>query len=90
MPNSPQDANLKAAYSCFRIGKLGTPMQVATELGRVYKAARRGELDTIDAARLASILSALRVALESCALEARVERLERGWPSDTVPLRRPA
>jgi hypothetical protein len=37
---------------------------VVLELGRLYRAARRGEVESQDAARLAAILSATRSALE--------------------------
>ena len=64
-----------------RIGPLDTVGGVVTELGRVYRQARRGDLDIGDATRLAYILRELRCALEAGDIEARIEALEkRGRP----------
>ena len=54
----------------------GTVGEVLGELARVYRDARRGQLDTLDASRLASILNTLRQTLESHDLENRIKRLE--------------
>ena len=59
-----------------RIGRLDTIGGVVTELGRVYREARRGELDVGDATRLAYILREIRCALELSEFEKRLEALE--------------
>jgi hypothetical protein len=43
-----------------RIGPLTTVGQVAAELGRLYRQARRGDVAVADASRLATILAAMR------------------------------
>ncbi len=59
-----------------RIGRLDTVGGVVTELGRVYRKARRGELDVGDATRLAMVLREIRCALEASDIEKRLEELE--------------
>ncbi len=66
-----------------RVGGLDTIGRVCTELGRVYRAARRGDVGTSDASRLANILTALRMGLEVGALEDRLRRLEVGIIDDS-------
>ena len=64
-----------------RIGPLDTIGGVVTELGKVYREARRGVLDIGDATRLTYILRELRCALEAGDIERRIEELEqRGRP----------
>ncbi len=63
-----------------RIGRLNTVGGVVTELGRIYRQARRGELDVGDATRLASILREIRCALEASEIERRLDALEAGRP----------
>ena len=60
----------------IRIGPLNTVGGVVTELGRVYRQARRGELDVGDATRFASILREIRCALEAGDVERRLDALE--------------
>ena len=63
----------------IRIGRLDTVGGVVRELGRVYRKARRGELDVADATRLATILRELRCCLEAGGLrnfEKRLRALE--------------
>ncbi len=60
----------------IRIGRLNTVGGVVTELGRVYREARRGSLDLADATRLAYILREIRCALEAGDIERRIEALE--------------
>ncbi len=67
----------------IRIGRLNTVGGVVTELGRVYREARRGSLDLGEATRLAYILREIRCALEASDIERRIEVLEA-----TVPPRR--
>ncbi len=64
----------------IRIGRLNTVGGVVTELGRIYRQARRGELDVGDATRLASILREIRCALEASEIERRLDALEAGRP----------
>ena len=61
----------------IRIGPLNTVGGVVTELGRVYREARRGEMDVGDATRLAMILREIRCALEASEIEKRLGDLER-------------
>lgn len=60
----------------MRIGRLNTVGGVVAELGRVYRQARRAELDLGDATRLAMILREIRCALEATEIERRIEALE--------------
>ncbi len=60
----------------IRIGRLDTVGGVVTELGRIYREARRGELDVGDATRLAMVLREIRCALESGDIERRIADLE--------------
>ena len=60
----------------IRIGPLNTVGGVVVELGRIYREARRGEMDVGDATRLATILREIRSALEASDIERRIEKLE--------------
>jgi hypothetical protein len=60
----------------LRIGPLNTVGQVAAELGRLYRQARRGELPVADASRLASVLSVARQCLETADIERRITEME--------------
>ena len=60
----------------IRIGPLDTVGGVVTELGRIYRQARRGELDVGDATRLAMILREIRCALEVSDFENRLQIVE--------------
>ena len=60
----------------IRIGPLDTVGGVVTELGRVYREARRGQLDVGDATRLAMVLREIRCALEVSEFERRILALE--------------
>ena len=59
-----------------RIGRLDTVGGVVTELGRIYRLARRSELDMADAKALTYILREIRCALEASDIERRLEALE--------------
>ena len=61
-----------------RSGSLETVGQVKSELGRLYREAKRGKRDTQDAYRLARILLAILACIQGHEVEARLERLERG------------
>ena len=60
----------------IRIGRLTTVGQVAAELGRLYRQARRGDVAVADASRLATILAATRQCLEASELERRIGEME--------------
>lgn len=62
----------------IRIGPLDTVGGVVTEMGRVYREARRGEMKTEKASRLVYMLTQLRAALETGVIEERLRRLEEG------------
>lgn len=59
-----------------RIGKLNSIGDCRAELGRVYRCARRGELDSLDGLRLARILFMLINAIEGDEFESRIFALE--------------
>ena len=60
----------------IRIARLTTAQGCAKELGSVYRLARRGVVHSSDAARLASILTAIKSCLETSELEVRIDRIE--------------
>jgi hypothetical protein len=60
-----------------RIGKLTTVLEVAAELGRVYRSARHKKIDAAFASRLAYILQAMRQCLETAEFEKRIADIER-------------
>jgi hypothetical protein len=59
------------------IGRLDSLGRIAIEIGRLYRHARRKELDTIEAYRLASVLSAMAKCLEQSQIEQRLDDLEK-------------
>jgi hypothetical protein len=59
-----------------RIARLDSVGAVASELGRVYRQTRHGEIPAQDATRYASILTAVRQCLESSEVERRIQELE--------------
>jgi hypothetical protein len=59
-----------------RIGKLTSVGRVAIELGRLYRQARYGEVETIEAYRLASVLSVMAKCLETSEFERRLAAME--------------
>jgi hypothetical protein len=75
----------------IRIGRLTTVGEVAAELGRLYRQARRGDVAVTDASRLATILAAMRQCLEASELERRIGEMEAALavnPNPVVPFRR--
>jgi hypothetical protein len=62
--------------SKIRIGRLDTIGCVITELGRVYRQMRRGQLDTLDGSRLVNVLTAMRQAMQEEEFERRIRALE--------------
>jgi hypothetical protein len=69
----------------IRIGRLTTVGQVAAELGRLYRQARRGDVAVADASRLATILASMRQCLEASELERRIEQMEAALAVNTRP-----
>ena len=61
----------------IRISRLDSVGGVVCELGRIYREARRGQLDVGDATRLAMILREIRCSLEVSEFEARLLAVER-------------
>ena len=59
-----------------RVGRLDTVGSIVSEMGRLYRQARRGEINSADASRLASILALMRQGLEASDLEKRLAALE--------------
>jgi hypothetical protein len=59
-----------------RIGQLTSVGRVAVEVGRIYRAARRGDIDSIEAYRLASVLSVMAKCLEKTEFERRIAEME--------------
>ena len=60
----------------MRFGRLDTLAGVLSEMGRLYRAARRDELPAVDASRLAYMLSQIRRAVEGADIERRLAALE--------------
>ena len=67
------DENSKASK---RVGRLRSVGDVLTEMGRVYREARRKQLSTVDASRLMMMLREIRQVMETENLEQRIEKLE--------------
>ncbi len=59
------------------VGRLNTPEGVRREMARLYTDARRGQLPTGDAYRLALILAQLIKAIDSTEIADRLDALER-------------
>jgi len=60
----------------LRVGRLNTIGNVRHELGRVYRAARREEMDSLDASRLAAILKVVIECIRAHDFEDRLGALE--------------
>lgn len=58
--------------------KLGSIREIRAELGRVYRRAKSGEIDTTTATRLAYMLDLMSRMIERGELESRIEALEGG------------
>jgi hypothetical protein len=65
-----------AESRAVRIGRLTTIMEVAAELGRVYRDARHKKIDAAFASRLSGILLAMRQCLETAEFERRIAEIE--------------
>jgi len=67
----------KNGVSAKRIGPLKTVGQVLSEMGRVYREARRKEIGTADAGRFMAMLTAIRQAVEGDDVDRRLAALEQ-------------
>ena len=61
-----------------RVGRLHTVGHIVSEMSELYRQARRDEINSADASRLASILALMRQGLEASELERRLAALENG------------
>jgi hypothetical protein len=61
----------------FKIGRLTDLDGVTRELARVYRHARRGEIDSSKAYRLATILGTMAKTMETSELEKRLDEIEQ-------------
>jgi hypothetical protein len=59
-----------------RIGRLTTVMEIAAELGRIYRDARYEKIDSSLANRLANILTAMRACMEASEFERHIAEIE--------------
>ena len=60
----------------IKIGRLRTVMEVAAELGKIYRDARHEKIEAAFANRLANILTAMRQCLETAEFERRIAEIE--------------
>lgn len=60
-----------------RVGRLDSLKSVRLELGRIYKDARQGRIETLDASRLAFVLMSLGKLIEQSDLERRLAAIEK-------------
>ena len=60
-----------------RIAALNKMSGIMAEMGKVYREARRGELDIEKATKFTYMLREMRVALESTEIEKRMDALEQ-------------
>ena len=74
--NNEEGSTPRLRKRAIRIGSLATLGRVASELARMYREARRGEISASDASKLASVLAVLRQCLEASDLEKRMADLE--------------
>ncbi len=64
------------APSTPRVGRLDTPADVRREAARLYRAARRGDVEAADASKLATVLTLIIRSLEVHEVESRLRALE--------------
>jgi hypothetical protein len=69
------------------IGRLDSLGRIAIEIGRLYRHARRKELDTIEAYRLVSVLGVMAKCLEQSQLEQRLNDIEAALIAREQPFR---
>ena len=73
-----------------RVGALEAAADVKREAGKLYRAARRGEVAASDASRLASVLALILKVIEGADLEARITALEQTQARASAGVRRVA
>jgi hypothetical protein len=73
-----------------RVGALEAAADVKREAGKLYRAARRGEIAAADASRLASMLALILKVIEGADLEARIATLEQTQTPASPGVRRAA
>jgi hypothetical protein len=71
----------------FKIGRLTNQDQIVKELGRVYRHARRGEIDSSKAYRLSTILGTMAKTMETSELEKRLDGIEQALLARDRPFR---
>lgn len=76
-PHISVSESTKAKY----VGRLDTPAGVRVELARLYTEARRNQIESGDAYRLALILGQLSKVMEVADLAERLEALEDAAPT---------
>jgi hypothetical protein len=69
---------------------LETATDVKREAGKLYRAARRGEVPAADASRLASVLALILKVIEGADLETRIAALEQTQARASAGARRAA
>jgi hypothetical protein len=75
-PPGALDADAGGAPGGPRVGPLDTMADVKREAGRLYRAARRGDVPAADASRMASVLALIARCVEGSDFEARLSALE--------------
>ena len=75
------NTNPAAPPSPCRVGALETASDVKVEAGRLYRAARRGELPASDASKLASVLTLVLKVIQGSEWETRLAALEARAPA---------
>src|SRR5438046_6824876 len=73
------------SLSTPRISRLDRVGGVSSELAKLYREARKGEIEPYTATRLASVLVALRGSLEASTFEARLDALEARFAAGERP-----
>lgn len=68
-----------------RVGSLKTVGQIITESARLYREARRGEIQASDASKLASILVGMRQAVEITEIKGEIDTLRREISGEKSP-----
>ena len=71
----------------FKIGRINTQDGIVRELVRVYRHARRGEIDSSKAYRLSTILGTMAKTMESSELERRLDGIEQALLARERPFR---
>ena len=59
-----------------RAGQLTSVGRVGTEIGKIYRVALRGQIETVEAYRLTQVLLGVKACLETSAFEERLAEME--------------